>query len=265
LDSRPVLKGAAYEGFDLIYGKNIDQKIAPASIVKLLSCMVLIDNQKNLDEEFELVAGDKSSGSGNNLTEGDVITFRDALYNMLLPSSNVTAKAISRVIGEKILKRQNANSRLEFVRRMNLKAEEIGLKNSNFTNASGARSEKMHSTARDLSILGVSALYYPDIVETWSASSRVINITGRNPREIAIKSSLKNISDDDILGGKTGTLNGDDSTKNLMTLVAMPNNNFVILLTAGGRIDKHRYRDTRKIIYFINNNIRWSLDSFNKK
>lgn len=261
LGARPSLKGAALSGFDLIYGKNIDQKIHPASIVKLLTCMVLIDIQNDLDDQFEICSKDKATGSGNNLISGDIITFRDALYNMLLPSSNVTAKAISRAIGEKILGARIANPRMAFVNKMNSKAREIGLKNSNFTNAAGIRNEKMYSTADDLSLLGISALHYPDILKAWGASSHVIKVEGGNPREIEVKSTLKNIADSDILGGKTGTLNGDAKTRNLITLVAMPSKNYAVLLTAGGEIDKHRYRDTRKIINYIKKHVRWPIGS----
>lgn len=263
LHERPALKGANYAGFDLIYGKNIDKKIPPASIVKLLTCMVLIDSQDDLDETFELIDTDKATGSGGNLNPGDIITFRDALYNMLLPSSNVSARAVSRAIGEKILKGRDGNPRLSFVRRMNKKAKELGLKNSNFTNASGGYVEKMYSTANDLALLGVSALHYPDILNAWSASSYVINVKGINAREIEIKSTLKNINDSDILGGKTGTLSGTLKTKNLITLVSMGNNNFVILLTAGATFDRHRYMDTSKIINYMNDHIRWPLRKIN--
>ncbi|MGP5563700.1 D-alanyl-D-alanine carboxypeptidase family protein [Vreelandella alkaliphila] len=263
LHERPTLKDTNYEGFDLIYGKNINEKIAPASIVKLLTCMVLIDIQDDLDETFEVTDKDKASGSGSNLNPGDIITFRDALYNMLLPSSNVSARAVSRVVGEKILKGREGNPRLLFFRRMNKKAKELGLKNSNFTNASGSYAEKMHSTANDLALLGISALRYPDILKAWSASSYVINVLGRSSRKMEIQSTLKNINDSDILGGKTGTLSGTLKTRNLITLVSMGNDNFIILLTAGATFDRHRYMDTRKIINYMNGHIRWPLRKIN--
>lgn len=263
LNERPALKCTNYEDFDLIYGKNIDKKIPPASIVKLLTCMVLIDSQADLDEAFELTDKDKASGSGDNLNPGDIITFRDALYNMLLPSSNVSARAVSRVVGEKNLKGRDGSPRLLFVRRMNKKAKELGLENSNFTNASGGYSEKMHSTANDLALLGISALQYPDILKAWSASSYVINVMGINSREIEIQSTLKNINDSDILGGKTGTLSGTVKTKNLITLVSMGNNNFIILVTVGASFDRQRYMDTRKIINYMSRHIRWPLRNIN--
>lgn len=263
LHERPALKGTDYEGFDLIYGKNIDSKIPPASIVKLLTCMVLIDSQADLDEAFKLTDKDKASGSGGNLNPGDIITFRDALHNMLLPSSNVSARAVSRVIGEKILNGREGNPRQAFVRRMNRKAKEIGLKSSNFTNASGSYAERMYSTANDLSLLGIAALRYPDIANAWSKSSYTINIKGINERSIEINSTLKNIGDSDILGGKTGTFSGNLKTKNLITLVSMGNDNFIILLTAGAAFDRHRYMDTRKIINYVNGHIRWPLRNIN--
>ena len=117
----------------------------------------------------------------------------------------------------------------------------------------------MYSTANDLALLGVAALHYPDILNAWSSSSYVINVQGVNAREIEIKSTLKNIYDSDILGGKTGTLSGTLKTNNLITLVSMGNNNFIILLTAGATFDRQRYTDTRKIINYMNGHIRWPL------
>lgn len=88
----------------LLWSKNETVLIQPASITKILTAIVMLDNITNLDEKIKIKASDITAGSGPIFQAGDIITFRDALYCMLLPSSNTIATAISRIIGEKIYK-----------------------------------------------------------------------------------------------------------------------------------------------------------------
>ena len=86
-----------------ILSKNEDVRTSPASMTKVLTCIVLIENVSNLNQTITFQESDFVGGSGVELKVGDVITLRDALYTMLLSSSNDTAKAVARVVGHHII------------------------------------------------------------------------------------------------------------------------------------------------------------------
>lgn len=86
-----------------ILSKNEDIRTSPASMTKVLTCIVLIENTTNLNQTIKIQESDIVGGSGVELKVGDVITLRDALYTMLLSSSNDTAKAVARVVGHHII------------------------------------------------------------------------------------------------------------------------------------------------------------------
>lgn len=79
----------------------------PASMTKLVTSMVMLDNMTNMNQVITIQESDLVSGSGIPLQVGDKLTLRDALYAMLLPSSNITAKAVARTIGHEIHKRRS--------------------------------------------------------------------------------------------------------------------------------------------------------------
>lgn len=77
--------------------------IAPASLTKLMTAVVVIENVVNLNELVTISSSDVSGGSGPIMYEGDQFSIKDALYLLMLPSSNTVAKCISRVVGHKII------------------------------------------------------------------------------------------------------------------------------------------------------------------
>ncbi|WP_428909960.1 serine hydrolase [Niallia sp. Krafla_26] len=86
----------------LIYSKNPDIAGHPASVTKVMSAIIALDYMTNLDEKIVIQETDITYGTGSFFSAGDIITFRDALYSMMLPSSNTCANAVARIVGEKI-------------------------------------------------------------------------------------------------------------------------------------------------------------------
>lgn len=87
------------------YVKNESQEIIPASVTKVMTAMTAIDYADDLSEKIVFKSSDLESGSGAIFKTGDIISLRDALHAMLLPSSNMCAKAIARNIGKKYLEK----------------------------------------------------------------------------------------------------------------------------------------------------------------
>ena len=88
-----------------IYTKNEMQEIIPASVTKVMTAMTAIDYADGLSEKILFKPSDLESGSGAVFQAGDIITLKDALEAMMLPSSNMAAKSIARNIGKKYLER----------------------------------------------------------------------------------------------------------------------------------------------------------------
>lgn len=139
----------------VIYSKNADEKIAPASTTKLLTTVLALENAE-LDEEVKVGNEVQVSGTTMGLEPGDTVTVETLIYGMLLPSGNDAAAAIAVHI---------AGSIEGFTQMMNDKAAEIGMKDSHFVTVSGKDAEGHLVTANDMMILTRYALQYELISE----------------------------------------------------------------------------------------------------
>lgn len=88
---------------DLLLGKNQDTLNNPASMTKIITSIVCIENATNLNQPITFQSSDIVGGSGIAINVGDVMTLREAIYAMMLPSTNTAAKAVARVVGHNII------------------------------------------------------------------------------------------------------------------------------------------------------------------
>ena len=102
----PLHSGMAYRDKEVVLvGKEPTTAFEPYSMTKVMTAMIALDYCKP-DEIITVEEGDLVGGSGPKLQDGDKLTMEDALIALMLPSSNTLAKAISRYVGEKILRIQ---------------------------------------------------------------------------------------------------------------------------------------------------------------
>ncbi len=129
----------------VLYENNADEKRLIASITKIMTCIVAIENgdlKKEVKAESEIL---KMYGTSIYLELNEKMTLIDLLYGLMLRSGNDAAVVIAKEI---------AGSEDEFVKMMNDKAKELGMTNTTFSNAHGLDEEtKNYSTARDMAIL----------------------------------------------------------------------------------------------------------------
>ena len=129
----------------VLYGKNVHYVQSVASISKIMTAIVAIENS---DIEKEVIVGDevlKAYGSGIYIQIGEKLKIKDLLYGLMLRSGNDAALAISVAV---------AGNTEKFVSLMNEKAKEIGMKNTEFNNPSGLDEEKGNfSSAYDMALL----------------------------------------------------------------------------------------------------------------
>lgn len=151
----------------ILYKKNLDQKTAIASLTKLMTAVVVIDNypldSKILIDEEML----KAWGTSGSLKLGEHVTIQDLLYIMLIESSNDAAECLASKL-----------DRINFMILMNEKAKKLKMKNTHFVNPSGLDEDNGScnvSSAKDLTIL-VSEIIkkYPIIAEILSKKEHYV-------------------------------------------------------------------------------------------
>lgn len=171
----------------ILYEKESDQQIAPASTTKMLTALTALeycheDEQVLVGSEVHLIAEDASRAW---LNPGNELTVRQLLDALLLPSGNDAAYTLAVYAGRKICGDDNASieeALAVFVEAMNKKAAEVGAANSNFASPDGYDSKDQYTTAHDLaciakefwesSILRDIAKSY-SIADTWLSGQKV--------------------------------------------------------------------------------------------
>ena len=138
LDSGTVLKE-----------KNSTDRIYPASLTKIMTAILAIENTEDLeeivqlpDEIFPPLYAQNASMAG--FQPGEEVRLKDLLYGVLIPSGAECCLAFADRI---------SGSEEEFVSLMNDKAQELGMKNTHFTNSTGLHDPEHYSTVEDISIL----------------------------------------------------------------------------------------------------------------
>lgn len=190
----------------ILYERNIDEKVFPASLTKLLTAILVVENCE-LDEIVtvsENAVKSVPSGYVNaNLQVGEELTVEDLLYVMLIPSANDAANALAEFVGGNIE---------SFASMMNTKAKEIGCTGSNFLNPSGLHQEQHFTTTRDLYLISREAIKNSTIKKIIGTTTYTLPSTNKYTKTARIFTStnylkLKKLAKfycDYCLGGKTG-------------------------------------------------------------
>ena len=210
------------DNLNVIYSRNKDEIRSVASISKIMTAIVAIENA---DINSTVTIGDeitKAYGSGIYIKQGEEITLESLLYGLMLRSGNDAALAIANYVGGDI-----AN----FVKMMNEKALKIGMKNTTFNNPHGLDENGGNlSTAYDMALLTSYAMKnekYKKIVSTKKYTLR----TNMNYYSWLNKHKLLH-SHNYITGGKTGFT--DIAKRTLVTTASKDNINLVVVTLNDG-------------------------------
>ncbi len=215
----------------ILYKKNINQRLPFASLTKIMTAMVVIDNYP-LDKEVTISReAVQTLGESGRLSVGERISIRGLLDLSLLVSSNDAASALAEVMGER-----------KFVRAMNEKAKEIGLLNTSFVNPHGLDEEDHNnnlSSAYELAkMTEYSIQHYPLIWKILGTKEK--DVIGKDSSGREILHHPRNVArvlldKEGILGGKTGYTEDAGET---MILVGKPfgkvKGNIVIVILGVG-------------------------------
>lgn len=236
----------------IIYEKDPHKKMYPASITKIMTALLAIENckmndtvvysKKNLDS---LTAED----SNIQCQVGEKMSVKDCLYALMLSSANETATALAEHI---------AGSSEAFAKLMNERAKQAGATDTHFANPNVLHDDNHYVTAYDMAMIMKAAIQYPvflDIIHTTEYT-----IPANNKRTEPFQSYQRHkmifttspYYDADVIGGKTGYT--DQAGKTLVTYAKRGNVSLisVVLKSNGDQV----FDDTKKLLDY-------GFDNFN--
>ena len=131
----------------ILYEKNIHAKQYPASVTKLLTCLVAAENSEPTDIvtfSHEAVFGIERGSNNIGIDEGEQLSMQDCYYAALLESANEVSAGIAEHVG---------GSAEGFAEMMNAKVKELGGNDSNFVNANGLQDDNHYTSAYDMALI----------------------------------------------------------------------------------------------------------------
>ena len=212
----------------LVFGQNIDEKLYPASLTKIMTCLMTIEMQPDLDVMVTVtkagLADQEPGGSNVALKVGEEMSVRDLLYCLMVKSGNDAAS---------VLAVHNAGSIEAFVELMNQRAQELGCTGTHYMNAHGLHHDDHYTTARDMAKIAAAAMQYPIFEEIFTTTEYTVPATNlSDERELKTTHYLIRsngypvVVDSRVLGGKTG-----NTSKAGRCLVALAEKNGMKLLS----------------------------------
>lgn len=235
----------------IIYEKNAHKKMYPASITKILTALIAIENadiNSTITMTDDAVWGIDRDSSHIALDVDEQISFKDALTAMLMVSANEAAWGIAdHVAGD-------LNS---FCKLMNDKAASLGCENSNFVNANGLHDEKLYTTAYDMALITKDALTHQEFIDITSTIHYIIPPTNKNSEQRELWQDNKLIIEESeyyyspCVGGKTGFT--DEAGGTLVSWASKDDMN-IICVTLNGIPAYESYNDSIKLFEYVFNN-----------
>jgi len=225
----------------ILYMKNPDMKLYPASTTKIMTALVSLDFYKDLSKVLTIHDEYMAIGHKMGLKKNEQISVKGLLYGLLVSSGNDAAITLAN---------NYKTGYSGFILEMNKKAKEIGLNNTHYENPSGIENYKHLTTAHDLSILATYVVNNQIIYKIMQTKKiTVYDITGSIKHNLINTNKLLGYMD--IRGLKTGwTLNAGEC---LVTYTTHNNNPIVIVVLHSN----DRFGDTKRLIEWTYSNYKW--------
>jgi D-alanyl-D-alanine endopeptidase (penicillin-binding protein 7) len=222
----------------VLWQENAQEKRSIASITKVMTAVVFLEDQPDLSQVVTVERGDTYAASTTYLRANERITLDNLLHLTLIASDNAAARALARL---------SHGGTASFVDRMNAKAKELGLESTSFTDPSGLKPENV-SSAYDLSRLITYASSDARIAPIMRTAEYTV---ATNRRTINIHNTNRLVIDGDVtvMAGKTGFISKAGHC--LATLLQMPTGNQVAVVVLGANSNPGRFWETRHLFNWL--------------
>ena len=244
----------------ILYSKNADTHFYPASITKILTALVVIENC-SLDEQvtfsYEAIH-DLEEGAYSYMADtGDILSVEDLLYAMMLQSSNEAAYALAEHCGGSVS---------GFAEMMNAKAAELGASNSHFANSHGLFNEEHYTTPHDMAKIMWAALQNETFLTIDSTVSYTTAPTTTQPEGYycqmrhSMMRSTTEYYNSYVVAGKTGYI---EKAKNTLVTYAVRGDMELISVVMRSDGSGQVYQDTQALLDYGFNNFSYQSISQN--
>ena len=190
----------------VLYDKNMNKKEYPASITKIMTTLVALENC-SLSEEVKYdnsaFANWEPQASNASIVVGEKINMKESLYAVMLASANEACNGVANHISGSID---------AFVGKMNEKAKSLGCKNTHFANTNGLWKKDHYTSAYDMALIGRAAIQNKDFKEITGTRSFLMSKTNKRKAGYPLACHHKMLNPADYPqyeyeyceGGKTG-------------------------------------------------------------
>lgn len=188
----------------ILYSKNMDAAYYPSATVKIMTCLLALENSALTDQVTMTatgVAGAVDGGANIAAQQDEVFTMEQCLYAIILASANDIALQVAEHLGGTVD---------GFVQKMNDRAAELGCTNTQFTNPTGLPDENQHTTAHDMALITKAAMSNETFRAIAATTTYIIPATNISGGERTLSNNFSMINPtsalfyDGCLGGKEG-------------------------------------------------------------
>lgn len=191
----------------ILYEKNMHKRQYPASVTKLLTCLVAAENSEPTDIvtfSHEAVFGIERGSSHIGIDEGEQLTMEECYYAALLTSANEVSSGIAEHVGGSIE---------GFAEMMNAKVKELGGVDSHFVNANGLHDDNHYTSAYDMALIGQAFAQNEMLLDISGTAFYHISATPTQKDEIDLRNHHRMLPDCELsgrhpyeymIGGKNG-------------------------------------------------------------
>lgn len=224
----------------LLYSKNADVPMFPASTTKLMTAILLVTHTKPDDPIYVSSQAAREPRVRLGLRAGTEITADEALHAVLMKSANDVAYAVAETVG---------GSQQGFARMMNVKARLLGCTNTNFVTPNGLHDDEHKTSAHDVALILAEAVKHPEIVKTMQTTHYMVGQKDvRNGNRFMY---MKQSPFGQIIGGKTGYTS---KAMYCLAFAVRQNGTVRISVVLGAPRKSLMYRETRRLLEFAQNN-----------
>lgn len=255
-----ILKAERYAAIDtasgrMLIGHNADEPQAIASITKLATALVILDQKPDWEKRVEMSEQDETVGAYPDIYRGETVLFQDLWYAALVGSDNNAIMAMIRALGF---------GKNDFVQAMNAKARELKMYNSIFTDPTGL-DENNRSTALDVAKLLQSALAREEIsraVLTEEYEFQILESKYKSRDSGKVKNTdilLDSFLNEkqygyEFLGGKTGFT---DEAGYCLGVKTQKDGHEIIAVVLRSNSIKNRFQDIKALTDWVFSNYNW--------
>jgi serine-type D-Ala-D-Ala carboxypeptidase (penicillin-binding protein 5/6) len=221
---------------EVLYQKNPKQRRQIASLTKLITALVAVENINDLNAIIQVHPNaTKIEGARVGIKSFEQLSFKDLLSGLLIRSGNDTAYAIAYAL---------ADSPEEFANMMNTRLEALSLTDTRVDNPAGFDSDHNYSTAEEMAYIMKLVMRHPGLVDTMSQEDAIIrNADGTITHEIVTTSKIDYESfPNEVIAVKTGTT--ERAGQNLIYVTRNAYDEYILTVLLGSR---DRYSDAQKL------------------